>query len=101
MENLINQVQELKQQIDNTQIPEIKIDIDMEMMERNLMIIEQIITKKPININCYILKMVLISNNNQTQQKCLDCDREAMYMIENTDKVYCWIHSQKKELLHN
>lgn len=88
--NMIKEIQKILTEINNNEIPEIVIN---QVQINNIFIILKAIKdRKPININVYTKNLSHII----TEQKCIECQRKAIYQNLNQRKeMYCWIHSQK------
>jgi hypothetical protein len=83
------QIQDLIIQISQQEIP--CAVIDSKQVDRLFQIIECLMKKKPVNITNYSISLIPIT----TKDKCIICQRQAVYMILNQEKEkYCWIHSQ-------
>lgn len=81
---------ELLNDINNT-----NLSLNIDNLYTNNDVINNIIKKKPVHISLYSHKLFEI----KTKDSCKFCTRNAMYLHNETQYKYCWIHSQNIELL--
>lgn len=90
METVEDEINNLLKQINNQEIKYNPID-DGEI-NKLFGLITSLVNKEPINIVNYTMKLAKINGQN----KCIECDRNAIYMNMNKENdKYCWIHCQK------
>ena len=77
--------------INNIMNEKIDIIIPEQSIIKYIKILKQITKNIPNNIKNYNLNLVQIKNTS----KCINCHRDAEYMIINKEtEFYCWRHSQ-------
>jgi hypothetical protein len=77
--------------INNITNEKLEIIIPDQLIIKYIIILKQITKNIPNNIKNYNLNLVQVKNIS----KCINCHRDAEYMINNNEKeIYCWRHSQ-------
>lgn len=90
-ENYIKKIEDLIKTITETEMKTETIKKNIMEIENQTQHLDCLIKKKPLVITIYT--NILVQLSNQTKEKCVKCDRVAMYQGMGKEKL-CWIHSQ-------